>query len=259
MMTFAVKVQYDGSRYSGFQRQIKGATIQGELERAISELTGVHSAVTGSGRTDAGVHAIGQVISFKSESSIPSDRWALALNTKLPQDIRAVSSCVAPDGFSARFDAQSKQYRYLILPKSSCNAIMGKYAWVSEASPSIDCMRRGAAILLGERDFSSFRSAGSVDTSPVRNLSRLDVQEVSIPHLLESGILVYAEADGFLYKMVRNIVGALFETSLPSGGGPSELDSILQAKDRTIAPSPAPPGGLYLAEVRYPASLAITL
>ncbi len=130
MMTFAVKVQYDGSRYSGFQRQIKGATIQGELERAISELTGVHSAVTGSGRTDAGVHAIGQVISFKSESSIPADRWALAMNTKLPQDIKAISSCLVDDNFNARFDATSKTYRYLILPSSSSNPLMGKYAWV---------------------------------------------------------------------------------------------------------------------------------
>ena len=220
MMTFAVKVQYDGSRYSGFQRQIKGATIQGELERAIFELTGVHSAVTGSGRTDAGVHAIGQVISFKSESSIPADRWALAMNTKLPQDIKAISSCLVDDNFNARFDATSKTYRYLILPSSSSNPLMGKYAWVIEDNPDIEAMREAAKELAGEHDFSAFRSAGSVDSDPVRIISGFSIEEGFIEHLGERSIIATVSANGFLYKMVRNMVGALMEVGL--GRAPSQ-------------------------------------
>lgn len=251
MMTIAIKVQYDGSRYQGFQRQIKGATIQGELERAIFELTGVHSAVTGSGRTDAGVHAIGQVISFKSQSSIPADRWALAMNTKLPQDIKAISSCFVDDKFNARFDAISKTYRYLILPSSSSNPLMGNYAWVIEDNLDIDAMGEAAGEFTGKHDFSAFRSAGSADCDPVRTISRFSLEEGFIEHLGERTIIATVSADGFLYKMVRNMAGALMEVGLGRVPKQGYIDGLLKGKDRKLAPPPAPGSGLYLMKVEY--------
>ena len=252
MRSIAVKVQYDGHAYGGFQRQAGAPTIQGEIESAIEALQGVRAAVTGSGRTDAGVHAAGQVISFRTGSSIPSERWAAALNTKLPGDIRAIASCEAPEGFSARYDATEKTYRYMILPRTKDHAILRNYAWVTADDPDEGILRSASLELLGEHDFTSFRSAGSKTGSAVRTISRIEVGESVLEHLGVGVISLSFTANGFLYRMVRNMVGALMEPA--TGRQPAEgyIQSILAAMDRKIAPSPAPASGLYLLSVRYP-------
>lgn len=253
--TIYVKVQYDGSGYSGFQRQKGFVTIQETIEKAIELLTGQRTTITGSGRTDAGVHALAQVISFKTASSIPPERWRFALNTKLPDDIKAVESGQAYDGFSARFDAISKTYRYLILPSSNLHAVMDKYSWVMEKGLDVDKMSRAAGYLKGSHDFSSFRSAGSIDGSAVRKMDKLDVTEGIIDHLGARYVAVTARADGFLYKMVRNIVGTLVEVGLGRTEGSDYTQRLLASRDRTLAPPPAPPSGLYLVKVEYPCGM----
>ncbi len=252
MSNIYLKVQYDGSSYFGFQRQVGFLTIQEVLEKAIFELTGEASPVTGSGRTDAGVHALAQVVNFRTSSSIPPDRWRYAMNTKLPKDIRAIASGLVPDGFSSRFDAVSKTYRYLILPASDLDAVMGDYAWVMRDDPPVERMRQAALVLKGRHDFSAFRSAGSSETGPVRDLWGLEVEDGRIDHLDCRYISITASADGFLYKMVRNITGAIVEAATMKENASSYILNLLEGRDRTLAPPPAPASGLYLAKVRYP-------
>ncbi|HOA16166.1 MAG TPA: tRNA pseudouridine(38-40) synthase TruA [Bacillota bacterium] len=252
MSNIYLKVQYDGRYYFGFQRQVGFLTVQEVLEKAVLELTGEESPVTGSGRTDAGVHALGQVVNFRTSSSIPPDRWMFAINTKLPKDIRAVSSGLVPDGFSSRFDAVSKTYRYLILPGSDMDALMGGYAWVMRGEPSVERMRQAACVLRGTHDFSAFRSAGSSETGPVRNLWGLEVEEGRIEHLGCRYISITASADGFLYKMVRNITGALVEAAAMGENAADYVADLLERRDRALAPPPAPASGLYLVKVTYP-------
>lgn len=251
MKTVAMKVQYDGHAYSGFQRQAKGPTIQAELEKAIMALTGEAVGITGSGRTDAGVHAIGQVISFRTSSNIPPGRWALAINTKLPSDIKAMASSLVEDGFNARYDALSKTYRYMILPSSSSSPLMGNYAWVMEDIPDVDAMSQAAAGFIGRHDFSAFRSAGSVERDPVRTITEFSIEKGIIEHLCERTIVITVSADGFLYKMVRNMVGALMKVGLRSASASGYIEYLLNAKDRKLAPPPAPGCGLYLLRVEY--------
>jgi len=252
MKTVAMKVQYDGHAYEGFQRQSGASTIQDEIETAISAIQGVRAAVTGSGRTDAGVHAAGQVISFRTGSSIPAGRWAVALNTKLPRDIRAVASCEAPEGFSARYDAMEKTYRYMILPSTKEHAILRNYAWVTQDDPDAEILRRAGGELLGEHDFTSFRSAGSRTGSAVRTISRIEVRECILEHLGVRVINLSFTANGFLYRMVRNMVGALMEPATGRQPADGYIKGLLSAMDRKPAPAPAPPSGLYLISVRYP-------
>lgn len=248
-----VRLSYDGSGYSGFQRQHGFITVQEKVEEAVFSLAGEKIPITGSGRTDAGVHAIDQVISFRASSGIPAEKWSLALNTKLPKDIRAIQSGQAPDGFSARYDAISKTYRYLMLPDSRLDAVMGKYAWVMRESPNARKMSEAAAELVGKNDFSAFKSAGSADTHPVRHLMRLEVEEGVLGHLNARFISITAEADGFLYKMARNIVGALVHSGIDKDiNSPAFVRSLLEGRDRAKAPPPAPAGGLYLVRVDYP-------
>ena len=252
MRSIAVKVQYDGHAYEGFQRQSGSPTIQGEIESAIEALQGVSTAVTGSGRTDAGVHAAGQVISFRTGSAIPPERWSVALNTKLPRDIRAVASCEAPEGFSARHDAVEKTYRYMILPGTREHAILRYYAWVTVDDPDVGIIRKACSELLGEHDFTSFRSAGSRMGSAVRTISRIEVREGVLEHLDLRVINLSFTANGFLYKMVRNMVGALMEPAAGRQPAQGYITGLLAAMDRKQAPAPAPASGLYLLSVRYP-------
>ncbi len=252
MRSIAVKVQYDGHAYEGFQRQAGAPTIQEEIECAISALQGMRAAVTGSGRTDAGVHAAGQVISFRTSSQIPPERWAVALNTKLPRDIRAIASCEAPEGFSARYDAVEKTYRYMILPHTKEHAILQNYAWVTVDCPDTEILRKAGSELLGEHDFTSFRSAGSRTGSAVRTISRIEVSESTLEHLGVAVINMSFTADGFLYRMVRNMVGALMEPAVGRQPAEGYIQSLLAAMDRKQAPAPAPASGLYLLSVLYP-------
>lgn len=237
-------VQYDGTEYHGFQRQPELPTIQEQLERAASRVLGHDVAIIGAGRTDAGVHAIGQTATFDTDRPIPIERVAGALNAALPSDISVVSAVEAPLEFHPRFDAAGKLYGYRILNRGLPSPFIGRYAWHVPEPLDVTAMRAAAGELLGRHDFAAFSSAGSSVQDTVRTLVRLDVQPEG--ELLE----LRAEADGFLYMMVRRLVGALVEVGL-GRLSVARLVGILECGDRTQAPWIAPPQGLSLLKVIY--------
>lgn len=237
-------VQYDGTEYHGFQRQPELPTIQEQLERAASRVLGHDVAITGAGRTDAGVHAIGQTATFDTDRPIPIERVAGALNAALPGDISVVRAVEAPPEFHPRFHAVGKLYGYRILNRELPSPFIGRYAWHVPEPLDVTAMRAAAGQLLGRHDFAAFSSAGSSVQDTVRMLVRLDVQPEG--ELLE----LRAEADGFLYMMVRRLVGALVEVGL-GRLSVARLVDILQCGDRTRAPWIAPPQGLSLLKVIY--------
>jgi tRNA pseudouridine38-40 synthase len=237
-------VQYDGTDYHGFQRQPGLPTIQQQLERAARRVLGHDVTIIGAGRTDAGVHAVGQTATFDTDRPIPIERVAAALNAALPSDISVVRAMEAPVDFHPRFHAVGKVYGYRILNRELPSPFIGRYAWHIPEPLAVDRMRAAAGQLLGRHDFVAFSSAGSAVQDTVRTLVRLDVQ--SEGELLE----LRAEADGFLYTMVRRLVGALVRV----GGGRlsvAQLVGILEGGDRTRAPWIAPPQGLSLLKVIY--------
>ena len=237
-------VEYDGTDYAGFQIQPNAPTIQGELERALERLTKEQVRVYGASRTDAGVHALGQVVNFRSGCSIPDERFREGLNRLLPQAIAVRLSERVPEEFHARKWAKSKVYRYTLLRSPTRAPVRGRFACPIGDELELEAMRRATEALLGERDFASFASAGGHNEITVRRVMRAEwVEEGEFVHFV-------IEANAFLYKMVRNIVGTL----LLVGRGklaPEEMERIIAARDRTQAGPTAPACGLCLVEVKY--------
>ncbi len=237
-------VQYDGTGYYGFQRQPGLPTIQSELESALSQLLGEDTKITGAGRTDAGVHALGQTVTFESQSPIPESRLVAALNALLPDEISAVEASVVPDDFHPRYHATGKLYGYRILNRQLPSPFIGRYAWHFRPDLDLGSMCEAAGLLLGEHDFVAFSSSGSSVVDTVRELRRLDIE--SQGDLVE----IHIEASGFLYMMVRRIVGTLTDV----GRGlisPEDVGEILRSLDRTRVKTIAPPQGLSLIKVTY--------
>jgi tRNA pseudouridine38-40 synthase len=237
-------VEYDGTNYHGWQIQPNGQTIQGMLEEAVSTFLGVPTRITGSGRTDAGVHALGQVANFFSEKVTDLHRLQRGLNALTPQDITIKAVEAVPDSFDARRDGRSRIYEYRILNRSAPSPFYGKYAWHVHEPLNIEAMREAIRCLEGERDFSSFRAAGCDAAQPVRKVYRACLDQRG--HLLVFTI----EATAFLRHMVRNIVGTLAEV----GRGqrtPQAFAELLEAQDRMKAGATAPAHGLFLIEVKY--------
>jgi len=248
MANIRLTISYDGTGYSGWQYQPDEKTLQGTLEAAIGKISGALLRVTASGRTDAGVHAYGQVVNFHTAKDIPPNEWMGGLNHFLPEDMRVTDVSVAPEDFSARHSARGKMYRYVLLNMAPPSPLMLDRAWQVGYRIDIDAMRAAAGTLLGEHDFSSFRAAGCSANHPVRTLRRLDISDE--PYERGTRITFTLEADAFLRHMVRNIVGTLVEV----GRGRfsvEDIPRILEAKDRTRSGPTAPPQGLYLVEVRY--------
>ena len=245
MKNFKLTIEYDGTAYRGWQRQAQGPTIQGEIEKAIRSMTRAAATLTGSGRTDAGVHALGQVANFRCATRLSADIFQRGLNSLLPPDI-VIRRCEAvAEQFHARFDAQNKTYRYRILNRPTPAAIGRLYAWHVRQTLDRKCMSRAAAHLLGTHDFSAFEASGSPRAHSVRCVLRADVT-ASEP----DGLVVEIQADGFLRFMVRNIVGTLVMVGL--GRMPPEaVRRILASRDRAQAGATAPPHGLFLVEVQY--------
>lgn len=237
-------VTYDGTEYAGFQVQPGQRTIQGELERAIEELTKQKVRVVGSGRTDAGVHALGQVIHFNTDSSIPVDRWPLALHTKLPKDIVITKAEEVHGQFHARFDAKEKIYIYTIDRGHVPHVLMRRYAYHFPYALDIEKMREGAAYLIGTHDFTSFSSSKTEVQDKVREMYEITmIQEGPFLKILCRG-------NGFLYQMVRIIIGTLLEVG-EGKRDPETIKSILEKKDRILAGRTVPPHGLVLYKVNY--------
>lgn len=246
MQTIKLTLQYDGTRYAGFQRQPNGVTIQEKIEHALRRVTGDEALRIGAaaGRTDAGVHARGQVVHFLTESRIPVDRWPYALNQHLPDDIVVFGAEAVPDGFHARYWAVSKRYRYTVehAPFQSPMSRLYAYLWSKELN--FDLMRRTAALIEGQHDFAAFRSTGGSAKTSVRTVSRLTLQR--------EGPYIYIDiaADGFLYNMVRIIAGTLVEV----GAGrrtPETVQRALETGQRSCAGKTLPAHGLSLEAVTY--------
>ena len=238
-------ISYDGTGFSGYQVQPGKRTVQGELEKSLEKMNkGTSIRVSASGRTDAGVHARGQVIHFDTTLEIEPARWHIALNSLLPDDIAVLSVDLAKPDFHARFDAVGKEYRYFLLLSKQRDPFQRNYAYQFQYELDHDAMREASKQLQGTHDFTSFCSAKTEVEDRVRTLKEIDFYE-------ENGFLVFRfVGDGFLYNMVRILVGTLLEV----GTGRRAADTMLQLlanQDRTLAGKTAPGHGLYLWKVFY--------
>jgi tRNA pseudouridine38-40 synthase len=237
-------VEYDGTDFAGWQRQDGQRTVQGCLEEAVQVMTGVATFVRGAGRTDAGVHALGQVANFRTDARIPAPGFLRGLNSQLPPDVAVLELAEAPDAFDARWAARGKLYRYQIWNHPVRSPSRARTSWHFRAPLDLHAMRTAAARLQGEHDFAAFRASDCERRTTVRLLRRLDLDR--------RGALITVEVDGtaFLKHMVRILVGTLVAV----GRGQltaDDVDRILAARDRTRAGVTAPSRGLTLVRVDY--------
>ena len=257
MRTFKLTVAYDGTAYVGWQRQAAGASIQGRLEAALGDLGGTGVAVVGAGRTDAGVHALGQVAGVRLDVGIDPAALARAVNARLPEDIRVVDSAVAADAFHARFDAVAKSYRYRLLHGPVMSPFLRRYAWHVRERLDAAAMTEAGRMLVGEHDFAAFQAAGSAVCTTVRTLFDLTVGRAAPGAWAGADAggaemtVIEVRGSGFLRHMVRTIVGTLVEVGR-GRWGPAEVERALRAADRNAAGPTAPPRGLFLTGVAYP-------
>ncbi len=255
MKKIKLLLEYDGTAYLGWQIQKKGRTIQGVLEEKILKITGERSKVIGASRTDAGVHALGQMATFRTESMLLPEKIKGALNALLPNDIRVLEASEVNEAFHPRDSAKRKSYFYIIANQKESSAFLYRYAWMVQQPIDLKSMTDAAEILIGMHDFSSFKGSGSSTKGPVREifslvvekLEKLDFMTISIEGEF---IEIMIEADGFLRHMVRNIVGTLVE--IGRGRIPANrIKDILKSCDRRLAGPTAPANGLFLKRIMY--------
>ncbi|MHC4203694.1 MAG: tRNA pseudouridine(38-40) synthase TruA [Planctomycetota bacterium] len=237
-------IQYDGSRHSGWQIQPGKKTIQGELVEALSSLVGEKTYVHGASRTDAGVSALGQVGLFEIDSPIPTENFADAINDRLPHEIVVTSAEEVPRDFDLLGSVKSKLYRYSIYTGRFRPVLRLNQCWYIPKKLNVQAMNEAAQLLVGTKDFKSFASAADKRESSVRTIFRCDVTAE------DQWIYVNVEGDGFLYNMVRNIVGTLTDVGV-GRWEPEKINGILEAKNRTAAGRLAPPAGLCLMWIQY--------
>lgn len=244
MRNIKLTIEYDGTDYHGWQFQPNATTIQGVMEELIGRIVNEKVALSASGRTDAGVHALDQVANFRTSRGISCESLQRGLNGLLPQDIAVKEVAEVDDDFHSRFSATGKVYIYQILNRSYPSALQNRFAWFIRHPLVMERMNDAAAHIIGEHDFSSFRASSCGAPHPLKNVSTAVFRR-------EGEMLVFEiEASGFLHHMVRNIVGTLVDV----GMGRRTADSfkvLLCSKDRRLAGVTAPPQGLFLKEVKY--------
>jgi tRNA pseudouridine38-40 synthase len=262
-------LQYNGTNYNGWQIQALNVerqassvkdwksiiTIQGLIQEAIKKITGENAKVIGAGRTDAGVHAIAQVASFKTSSKLRANVIKRALNANLPDDIKILDACDAELDFHPRYDAKSKVYFYIISNSPIISPFLYRYAWRVPQRLNFEDMRNSIESFKGRHDFSSFRASGCSAKNPVRTIYKITMQRLGTIDFMGIGITgdflkLRIEANAFLRHMVRNIIGTLVKI----GEGkihPSDIEKILQLKNRNLAGTTAPSRGLFLEKINY--------
>ena len=245
MKNFKIIIEYDGTRYHGWQRQKQDATIQGEIEKALWIMTAKHVVLNGSGRTDAGVHAFGQAANFRCDTDLAPGIFQRGLNSLLPEDIVIRECRQVDDTFHARYNVKSKIYHYKIFNHPIPAAINRLYVWSIRKQIDTEAMRFAASHIIGNHDFKAFEGAGSPRAHSTRHVMAADLVE-SDNRLITFRI----EADGFLRFMVRNIVGTLVDVGLGKTLA-AEFEQILKSRDRTRAGATAPARGLCLMEGKY--------
>jgi len=243
-MNIKVALEYDGSDFQGWQQQARGRTVEAELKRALREVTGAEHKVYAAGRTDAGAHAEGQVVSFETDGRIAPGRLMAALNARLPEDVAVLSAEAVPDGFHARYSARWRRYRYRYLDRPARPALDRGRCWHVRGRLDVAAMATAAEPLRGRHDWTSFCSASEPPDARVREMRAVKVTR--------RGDYVEVElvAQGFLRGLARGIAGALAEVG--RGRRPPEwVAEVLRARDRRLGPRTAPAGGLTLVDVIY--------
>jgi len=248
-----VAFQYVGTEYSGYELQPGNRTVRGEVEKALQKIYKKKVGVISSSRTDAGVHALQNVINFQVDPSIPTAKLPLALNACLPEDIRVLKAVTVAKSFNARFNAKSKEYEYLICNGEVMPPFLKDLAWQVKPKLDLSAMRKAARLLEGKHDFSSFCAAGGDDRDYIRTIHSFGIRHSAFGIWDSQKIKVIrikVKGNGFLYKMVRNIVGTLVAVGLGKLKA-EDVRRILEAKDRRLAGRTAPPQGLCLIKVNF--------
>jgi tRNA pseudouridine38-40 synthase len=250
MARFAAGLEYDGRAYSGWQFQPGLATVQNVVQRALSRVADSSVDCICAGRTDAGVHAVAQVVHFDSDAARTERAWRLGTNTYLPTDISVAWVREVPGHFHARFSATARSYRYLIFNRDSRSALAHGRATFERRPLDAQRMHDAAQVLTGEHDFSAFRAIECQAKSPTRNVERLSVTREG------EWLTIAITANAFLHHMVRNVAGLLL--SVGHGDSPvGRVAAVLESRDRKTNAATAPPDGLYLAAVRYPGEFGL--
>ena len=247
MKNIAMRLMYDGTNYHGWQFQKNALTVQQVIEEALSKLTGEDITVTGCSRTDAGVHALDYVMSFKTNTSIPPEKLPYALNYRLSRGITAVEAWEADADFNARFSSKGKMYVYNIWNSKFINPFYSAYSWHLPYNIDVERMKAAAKYFKGRHDFSAFMAAGGSQKTTVRTVKNCSVTSDGEA---ESLIRVTVEADAYLYNMVRIITGTLAEAGLGKIE-PEDIPRIIESRDRRKSGLTAPPEGLFLKKGYY--------
>lgn len=244
MRNIKLTIEYDGKEHKGWQKQPSSLNIQGEIEKAIKTITGEDVDLIGSGRTDAGVHAFGQVANFKLYSNFPIQKMATAINSQLKQSIRIKNAEEVDEDFHSRYHCHKKTYMYIIDNSEQGTAIYRNYTYHISQPLNIENMQKAAKYFVGEHDFSSFKSSGTSSKSSVRTIYEANVIKE------QERIVIMLTGNGFLYNMVRIIAGTLVEVGL-NKIEPEEIKKIINSKDRQKAGKTLPPQALFLLKVEY--------
>lgn len=245
MKNIKLIIEFDGSNFCGWQRQPKGRTVQKVIETAIFKATGEEILINGSSRTDAGVHARAMVANFFTDSTIPGDKFREAINTRLPEDVSIIKSEEVRDDFHARYSSKGKTYSYTIVNRYERLSLGHQYLYHYRYNLDIEAMRKACEYFIGIHDFKAFMSPGSSIKTTVRNVTDLFIEQED-----QDKIKIFISADGFLYNMVRIIVGTLIKV----GNGKlkaEEIESIIKEGNRKRAGMCVPPNGLILEKVFY--------
>ena len=244
MRNIKLTIEYDGKDFNGWQKQPNKLNIQGEIERAIEEITGEKVELYGSGRTDAGVHSLGQVANFKTNSKLPIEKVAIAINSKLKKSIRIKKAEEVSENFHSRYNCHKKKYRYIINNSSHGSAIYRGLEYHVSQKLNADEMKKAIKFFEGEHDFKAFKSSGTSSKSSVRTIYNAELKQNG------ERIIIELTGNGFLYNMVRIISGTLLEVGLGNIKA-EDIPNIIESKDRKMAGKTLPPHGLYLVEVMY--------